>query len=87
MNDHLNPLLLDLCEWLAKESRPYQTVMEAWRTSCPRLDVWEEAVDRGYVERIPGTDPMVRITEIGKKFLGDHNGLHVQRVSVKGVVR
>ena len=51
MSDTLDPLVLDLVEWVAKEPRPYADVMEAWRTSCPRLPVWEDAVDRGFVQR------------------------------------
>jgi hypothetical protein len=45
------PLILDLLAWLAEAPRPYGEVMEAWRTSCPRLTVWEDAVELGYVER------------------------------------
>ncbi len=47
----LDPLVLDLVEWVADEPRPYAEVIEAWRTSCSRLTVWEDAFDRGYVER------------------------------------
>src|SRR5262249_44982149 len=47
MSDRLDPLVLDLVEWVAKEPRPYAQVLEAWRTSCPRLTVWEDASDRG----------------------------------------
>lgn len=47
--DH-EPLILDLLEWIAARPRPYAEVMDAWRTSCPRLPVWEDAVDRGLVE-------------------------------------
>jgi hypothetical protein len=43
-------LIHDLLEWLAVRERTYEEVMEAWRTSCPRLPVWEEANDRGLVE-------------------------------------
>ena len=42
-------LVLDLLEWLAKSERSYEEVMDAWRTSCPRLPVWEDANDRGLV--------------------------------------
>jgi hypothetical protein len=42
-------LIVDLLEWLAMRDRPYDEVMDAWRTSCPRLPVWEEANDRGLV--------------------------------------
>lgn len=44
------PLVLDLVEWVAERPRPYAEVMEAWRTSCPRLTVWEDAVDAGLVD-------------------------------------
>lgn len=47
----INPLVFDLLEWLAASPRPYSEVMDVWRTSCPRLTIWEDAVDLGYVER------------------------------------
>jgi hypothetical protein len=42
-------LVLDLLEWLARRERSYEETMEAWRTSCPRLPVWEDANDQGLV--------------------------------------
>ncbi len=36
-------LILDLLEWLAARERTYEEVLEAWRTSCPKLPVWEDA--------------------------------------------
>jgi hypothetical protein len=47
-------LIRDLVGWLAAGPRPYDEVMEAWRTSCPRLTVWEDAVDDGLVVRRAG---------------------------------
>ena len=44
-------LILDLLEWLAARERSYEEVLEAWRTSCPKLPVWEDANDRGLVTR------------------------------------
>jgi hypothetical protein len=44
-------LIHDLVGWLAAGPKPYDEVMEAWRTSCPRLTVWEDAVDAGLVVR------------------------------------
>lgn len=55
-------LILDLVEWIALAPRPYGEVMDAWRTSCPRLPVWETACDRHYVTRSQGT---VQITAEG----------------------
>jgi hypothetical protein len=51
MPSPIEPLVLDLVAWVAKQPRAYEDVMDAWRTSCPRLPVWEEAVDRGLVRR------------------------------------
>jgi hypothetical protein len=47
----VDALILDLLEWLATGERSYEEVMEAWRTSCPKLPVWEDANDRGLVTR------------------------------------
>ncbi len=49
MSAPIEPLILDLVEWVARRPRPYTEVIEAWRTSCPRLTVWEDAVERGLV--------------------------------------
>jgi hypothetical protein len=49
MSATTGPLLRDLVAWVAAEPRPYRDVMEAWRTNCPRLTVWEDAVEGGFV--------------------------------------
>jgi D-3-phosphoglycerate dehydrogenase / 2-oxoglutarate reductase len=51
MSNTVDDLILDLLEWLGPKPRPYVEVLDAWRTSCPRLPVWEEANDRGFIER------------------------------------
>jgi hypothetical protein len=63
-------LILDLLQWLASADRSYEEVMDAWRTSCPRLPVWEEANDRGLVvrESVNGRC-VVRITPSGRDLL------------------
>jgi len=71
LSDPLEPLILDLLEWLAPEPRPYVEVMAAWRTSCPRLPVWEETSMRGLLERDPTSDgtALVSITDLGRALL------------------
>jgi hypothetical protein len=71
MIDVADPLVLDLVEWVAREPRLYAEVIAAWRTSCPRLTIWEDAVDRGYVAReaVGDVGVKVAITECGEKFL------------------
>jgi hypothetical protein len=49
MSETLRPLILDLVAFVAERPRPYAEVLDAWRTSCPRLTVWEDAVDAGLV--------------------------------------
>ncbi len=51
MENAVDALVLDLLEWVASRERTYREVLEAWRTSCPRLPVWEDATDRGLVRR------------------------------------
>lgn len=71
MNDPVDALILDLLEWIGPEPRAYAEVIEAWRTSCPRLPVWEEANERGFLERRhqPGRGTSVRVSERGRRHL------------------
>ena len=71
MTNETRSLVLDLVEWIAKQPRPYSEVMEAWRTSCPRLTIWEDAVDQGLVvRRHTGSDgPYVSVTNSGLALL------------------
>ena len=67
MTESTDALILDLIEWVAARPRAYADVMEAWRTSCPRLTVWEDAVDQGLVRRDyeAGVGAIVRVTPSG----------------------
>lgn len=68
----MNDLVLDLLEWLKSGPKPYDDVMEAWRTSCPRLTVWEDATDAGYVERHPvGSTTIVKLSDSGCRYLAE----------------
>ena len=63
-------LVLDLLEWLGKHDRTYEETMEAWRTSCPKLPVWEDATDRGLVSmNFAQGRTIVRITDAGLALL------------------
>jgi D-3-phosphoglycerate dehydrogenase len=68
--DPLDPLLLplmrDLLEWIGKTPRTYEEVMDGWRTSCPRLPVWEECTDQRLVAR---RGRGVELTARGRSFL------------------
>lgn len=66
-------LILDLLDWLSKRDRTYEETMDAWRTSCPKLPVWEDANDRGLIT-LEETDRrnIVRLTPAGLAFLAQH---------------
>ena len=72
--DPIDALILDLLEWVGARPRAYSEVIEVWRTSCPRLPVWEDAHDRGFVERQhhDGRGAMVSVTATGREFLERH---------------
>ncbi len=70
MTDTVEALILDLLEWVARRERTYEEVMDAWRTSCPKLPVWEDANDLGFIatEQLAGR-VLVRVTSPGLAFL------------------
>jgi hypothetical protein len=72
--DTLDPLVLDFVEWVAGEQRSYADVLDAWKTSCPRLTVWEEASERGFVMRlhVPHQGVFIGVTPAGRAFLREH---------------
>jgi len=67
----IDSLIVDFLGWLATRPRRYAEVMEAWRTSCPRLTVWEDATDAGFVAH--GRDgegqAVVELTPRGRRLL------------------
>jgi hypothetical protein len=69
-----DPLVLDFVEWVAREPRAYAEVVATWKTSCPRLTIWEDAADCGYVAResVAGFGVVVMVTEAGEQFLRAH---------------
>jgi hypothetical protein len=68
----LDPLILDLVEWCAREPRTYAEVLDAWRTSCPRLTVWEDATERGLLARAARPNQPITVTAAGVVFLAAH---------------
>ncbi len=69
----VDALVLDLLEWVGNGERSYAEIMDAWRTSCPRLPMWEEVTDRGLIarEHVDGR-AMVKVTSSGRALLDQH---------------
>jgi hypothetical protein len=67
-------LVLQLLAWVGRAERSYDETMDAWRTSCPRLSVWEDVVDAGLVVVDPAGargfgHARVRLTPQGERVL------------------
>lgn len=66
-------LTLQFLAWIGERPRPYGEVMDAWRTSCPRLSIWEDALAGGLVAVEEGRGAMrerpVVLTERGSALL------------------
>jgi hypothetical protein len=73
-SDTVDALILDLLEWMGHTPRAYAEVLEAWRTSCPRLPVWEDANDRGFIARhhAAGRGTLVSVSATGAEHLRKH---------------
>ena len=72
MSPTLAPLILDFLQWIDARPRSYAETMDAWRTSCPRLTVWEDAIDAGFVTR---DQAHLALTPAGRRFLADSGRL------------
>jgi 2-polyprenyl-6-methoxyphenol hydroxylase-like FAD-dependent oxidoreductase len=78
VSEAVDQLILDLLEWIGPGGRPYAETMDAWRTSCPRLPVWEDATDLGFIERLrePGRSAVVTVSPLGAEHLRAHRSRH-----------
>jgi hypothetical protein len=74
MPEPVDALILDLLEWIGPGARPYPEVIDTWRTSCPRLPVWEEANARGYIHhgRSEGAGALISVSPSGRAALAEH---------------
>ena len=72
MSDSVHPLTRQMLEWLAQRPRTYREAMDAWRTSCPRLSIWDDAVLEGLIafdQCGSMDDAKVTVTQRGRELL------------------
>jgi hypothetical protein len=71
----MDSLTLQFLAWVSERPRTYRDVMEAWRTSCPRMTIWEDAVSEGLVHLNGGGTMAARfvsLTPRGRARLAAH---------------
>jgi hypothetical protein len=78
MSDALALLMPQFLAWVDERPRSYAETMAAWRTSCPRLSVWEDATLDGLVCLTGAEDgpTMVGLTERGRIALAAASDSH-----------
>lgn len=74
-NAHDN-LTLQMLDWLQQRPHSYSEVMEVWRSSCPRLTIWEDACADGLIASEGGASGRVFVSEKGRRLLLSASGRH-----------
>jgi hypothetical protein len=69
MTEPASLIMLQFLAWLADRPRSYHETMEAWRSTCPHLSVWEDAVIGGLVRLDGGAGRAVKLTPRGRSIL------------------
>jgi len=69
VTEPVNALTLQLLEWITHHPRSYPEVLDAWRTSCPRLSILEDACIAGLIDCASDAGHIVSLTPKGKALL------------------
>ena len=75
MPDTPSLLMLEFLAWISDRRRTYADAMEAWRSTCPRHTVWEDALVGGLIQ-VESGGPLdqseVSLTPQGRALLDGH---------------
>jgi hypothetical protein len=74
MPEPVSLLMREFLTWIASRRRTYAEAMEAWRSTCPRHTVWEDALLGGLIQveaRAAPDEPEVALTPRGRAALDD----------------
>ena len=72
MGEPVSLLMLEFLNWVARQPRTYAQSMEAWRSTCPRTSVWEDALAAGFIENQNhgrADNTQVMLTERGREIV------------------
>ena len=79
--DPARALILQLLEWIDERPHTYAEAIDTWRTSCPRLSIWEDACIEGLIDCDAGREKIVRVSAKGKALLSSpRNALRIGRI-------
>jgi hypothetical protein len=70
-------LMREFLTWVSARPRTYAEAMDAWRSTCPRHTVWEDALAEGLI-RVESGDSLrqseVTLTPRGRAVLDGSDG-------------
>jgi hypothetical protein len=71
MEAHPSLIMIQFLQWVADRPRRREDVMDAWRSSCPRFPVWEDARADGLIRQCGGEagEHRVELTARGRDAL------------------
>jgi len=62
-------IMIQFLAWVADRPRNYAQCMDAWRSTCPRLSVWEDAIIDKLVRVENDANRSVGLTQRGRGVL------------------
>src|SRR5262249_45439501 len=63
MPEQASLLMIEFLSWVSSRPRTYAESMEAWRSSCPRHAVWDDALVDGLIEIVSAESlPLSKVT-------------------------
>ena len=72
-------LMVEFLKWVSSGPRTYDETMAAWRSTCPRLTIWEDAVAECFVEILSRPDRSeVCLTPRGAAVIDQANGMSLR---------
>ena len=71
-NQNVSLSVIEFLTWVSLRPRTYGEAMESWRSTCPRLSVWEDALAEGLIHIETGAaldQAKVTLTDRGRALL------------------
>jgi hypothetical protein len=63
-------LTVQLLQWISAAPHSYGEGLETWKSSCPRLTIWEDALGDGLIACDGGREGRLSVSERGKLLMG-----------------
>jgi hypothetical protein len=76
-------IMIQFLAWIADRPRNYAQTMDAWRSSCPRLSVWEDAIIEGLIRIESNANRSIGLTPRGAAVLAQAQPQTAPKIQTK----